>query len=457
VPCLDARLHKGYTLNLVANQLQLELQLDIDLLSALLIALREGVEAALIVGIVLVYLNRSGRRALARYVWAAVALATVASAGVAALLARWQVSEDGFEGALLLVAAAFVISMVVWMNRVARRLRKDIEQRVESIAGGAANATTRAAGWGLFLFVFLMVVREGAELALILRAVEFSAAGINVWVGTFLGLAIAIAVGLFFFQGTLRVPLGRFFAVTTGILMVVAFQLALTGVHELSEAQWIASSQQEMRIVGPIVRNDVFFFVVILGAAAILILREWFAASHDKAAPPASEEAGSAERRRIEWERRRQRRWMFAASLLCATVIVALTADFVYARQAAAPPGAEAIFPQQGALHIFIPQVDDGNVHFYQAREGNTAIRFFVIRKPGGWGVALDACRICGRAGYRQDGQNVICRNCSSAIYIPSIGDAGGCNPVGVGGRVEGTTLVVEMSALQQAEAEVPH
>jgi FTR1 family protein len=432
------------------------------LLSALLIALREGVEAALIVGIVLVYLNRSGRRTLAKYVWAAVALAAVASSGVAWALSRWQISEDGFEGVLLLAAAGFVVSMVVWMNRVARHLRKDIEARIENIAGGASqaasqgNSTTRAAGWGLFLFVYLMVVREGAELALILRAVEFSAAGVNVWVGTLLGLAIAVAVGVFFFQGTLRVPLGRFFTVTSGILMVVAFQLALTGVHELSEAQWIASSKREMAFVGPIVRNDVFFFVVILGAAAVLILREWFAASHEAAASKSPEEVNSAERRRIEWERRRQRRWMFAASFLCAAVVIALTADFVYARQAEVRPGATAVFPQQGALHIPVAQVDDGNIHFYEAREGNDAIRFFVIRKPAGWGVALDACRICGWAGYRQEGQNVICRNCSSAIYIPSIGDAGGCNPVGVGGRVDGNTLIVEMSALQQAVSEAP-
>ncbi len=431
------------------------------MLSALLIALREGVEAALIVGIVLVYLNRSGRRALARYVWAAVALALVASGGVAWGLSRWQISEDGFEGVMLLAAAAFVVSMVVWMNRVARHLRKEIEAKVDRIAQGSSQGNSQksssAAGWGLFLFVFLMVVREGAELALILRAVEFSAQGVNVWVGTILGLAIAVAVGVFFFQGTLRVHLGRFFAVTSGILMVVAFQLALTGVHELSEAQWIASSQREMALVGPIVRNDVFFFVVILGAAAVLILREWFAASHEAAgSPKPQEEVNSAERRRAEWERRRTRRWMFAAASLCALVVIALAADFVYARQADARPAATAVFPQDGALHIPIAQVDDGNIHFYEAREANAAIRFFVIRKPGGWGVALDACRICGWAGYRQDGQNVICRNCSSAIYIPTIGESGGCNPVGVGGRVDGSALVVEMSALQQAVSEAP-
>ena len=69
------------------------------MLSALLLALREGVEAALVVGIVLVYLNRTGRRALARYVWGGVMLAVAASFGAAVLLDRWQVSEDGFEGA----------------------------------------------------------------------------------------------------------------------------------------------------------------------------------------------------------------------------------------------------------------------------------------------------------------------------------------------------------------------
>ena len=59
-------------------------------------------------------------------------------------------------------------------------------------------------------------------------------------------------------------------------------------------------------------------------------------------------------------------------------------------------------------------------------------LRFMIIKKPSGWGTALDACRICGAEGYRQDGQNVICRHCGSAIYVPTVGEAGGCNPIGV-------------------------
>src|ERR1700689_5217835 len=98
------------------------------MLSALLVALREGVEAALVVGIVLVYLNRTGRRALARYVWAGVGLAAAASILAAILLQHWRISDDGFEGVLMLVAAALVVYMIIWMNRVARNLKKEIEQ-----------------------------------------------------------------------------------------------------------------------------------------------------------------------------------------------------------------------------------------------------------------------------------------------------------------------------------------
>jgi high-affinity iron transporter len=423
------------------------------LLSSLLIALREGVEASLIVGIVLVYLNRSGRAALARYVWAAVALAVLMSGVVAYLLSYWDINEDGFEGVLLLVAAFFVVTMVIWMNHISRKLKKEIEDRVARLA----ERPERAAGWGLFLFVFLMVVREGAELALILRAVEFSAQGVNVWIGTLLGLGIAVAVGLFFFKGTLRIPLGRFFAATSIILMIVAFQLALTGVHELSEAQWVASSQREMAIVGPIVRNDVFFFVVILGAVAILVVREWLKLKHADAAKAAPVEMTDADRRRVEWDRRKQGRWMFAAAGVSVLVIVALATDFVYSRDAAAAAPAQVLLAQNDSVRVPVAQINDNDLHFYQVRDGNSAIRFFVIRKPGGaWGVALDACRICGAQGYRQDGQNVICRNCSSAIYIPSIGTTGGCNPVQLVSRVDGDSIVIELAELRHAETEVP-
>jgi high-affinity iron transporter len=420
------------------------------LLSAFLIALREGVEASLVVGIILVYLSRTGRAHLARYVWYGVAAAAALSLGVAVALERFQISEDGFEGVLLLVAAGFVITMIVWMNRVARHLKKEIEQKVEAYAARAG----KAAGWGIFLFVFLMVVREGAELALILRAVELSTEGLQTWIGTLVGIAAAVAVGLFFFKGTLRVPLHRFFAATSVILTLVAFQLALTGLHELSEAQWLPSSKSEMAIIGPIVRNELFFFVFIFGAAALLIFREWQSASHAIAATRA---ANDAEKRLLESQSRRQTRWMAAAATACLVVILALTADFIYARASTARPSVTQLTARGNELRVPIHEVQDGDMHLFSTDVGGgQLVRFMIIKKADGWGTALDACRICGAEGYRQDGQNVICRHCGSAIYVPTIGQAGGCNPIGVPSKVDGADLVLDISALTQATHEIP-
>jgi high-affinity iron transporter len=419
-------------------------------LSAFLISLREGVEASLVVGIILVYLSRTGRARLSRYVWYGVAAAACLSLVVAVALQRWRISEDGFEGVLLLVAALFVITMIAWMNRVARHLKKEIEAKVEAYAVKAGDA----AGWGIFLFVFLMVVREGAELALILRAVELSTEGLQTWIGTIAGIAAAVAVGLFFFKGTLRIPLQRFFAATSVILMLVAFQLAITGLHELSEAQWLPSSKTEMAIIGPVVRNELFFFVFIFGAAALLILREWQSATHARASQRV---AGAAELRLIEYQNRRQRRWMIAGATACLVVILALTADFIYARVNAAPPAVQVVAAQAGVVRIPIQQVQDGALHLFAINVGaNQTVRFLVIKKPNGWGTALDACRICGPEGYRQDGQNVVCRHCGSAIYVPSIGDQGGCNPIGVESHVDGADLVMNLSSLTQAMREIP-
>ncbi len=267
---------------------------------------------------------------------------------------------------------------------------------------------------------------------------------------------------MFFFKGTLKIPLHRFFAATTIILWLVTAQLALTGLHELSEARWLPSSKNEMAIIGPIVANEIFFFVFIFGAAVLLILREWLTASHAKVvAAVATNDAG---KRLLGSQQRRQHNWMIAAASACLAVILVLTADFIYVRANSAPPSARALTASGATndqLRVPLSEVQDGNLHLFtvhvsDAATGDQSFRFLIIKKPQGWGVALDACRICGAEGYRQDGQNVVCRHCGSAIYVPTIGESGGCNPVGVPFRVDGADLVVNVSALSRAFTEVP-
>jgi high-affinity iron transporter len=419
------------------------------LLSAFLIALREGVEASLVVGIVLVYLARTGRTHLSRYVWGGVAAAVALSLAVAIALDRFNISEDGFEGLMYLVAAFFVVTMILWMNSIAKHLKKEIEDKVEKYAAREGSA----AGWGIGLFVFLMVLREGAELALVLRAVEMSTEGLQTWIGTVAGIAAAVAVGLFFFKGTLKVPLHRFFAVTSSILILVAIQLAVTGLHELSEARWIPSSKTEMAVLGPIVRNELFFFIFVFGAVVVMIFREWQNVSLAKAqAAPMNE----AERRLAESKTRRQRFWMMAAAVASLSVILALTADFIYAQVNAAPPQARPVQAVNDHVRIPVSEVQDGNLHLFTLVTNGQSIRFMVIKKPNGYGTALDACLICGAEGYRQDGQNVICRHCASAIYIPTIGQKGGCNPIGFPSQVDGDDIVIDVSALTRAAKDIP-
>jgi len=418
-------------------------------LAAFLIALREGVEAALVVGIVLVYLARTGRTHLSRYVWGGVAAAVALSLAVAIALERFNISEDGFEGLMYLVAALFVVTMIVWMNRVAKHLKKEIEQKVEKYAEKGGST----AGWGIGLFVFLMVLREGAELALILRAVEMSTEGLQTWIGTVAGIAAAVAVGLFFFKGTLKVPLHRFFAVTSTILILVAIQLAVTGLHELSEARWIPSSKTEMAILGPIVSNELFFFIFVFGTVVVMVFREWQSVSHSKATTGARNDA---ERRLVEAQHRRQRAWMIGTATMSMAVILALTADFIYAKVNAAPPQARAVEVVDNTVRIPVAEVQDGNLHLFTLNTNGQSIRFMVIKKPNGYGTALDACLICGAEGYRQDGQNVICRRCASAIYIPSIGQKGGCNPIGFPSQVVGNDIVIDVSAVTKAAEEIP-
>src|SRR6202451_4602361 len=262
------------------------------MLQALIITLREGVEAALIVGITLAYLAKIGRNDLRKAVYAALGAAFLGSIGIAVVISRLNWNEDVFEGWIMLVAAFFVITMVVFMMKTGRKLKGQIEGKVGLLAGKDA--------WiGLFFFVFLMVLREGAETVLILSAVTLNSSELMSFMGTLLGVIAAIAFGVVFVKGSVRINLQKFFRVTTAILFLVAAQLIISGLHELSESGVIPSSKQEMALIGPIVRNDLFFFVTVLALAALMVLFD------AKRRQPVPDARSPAERRKVEWTARR--------------------------------------------------------------------------------------------------------------------------------------------------------
>jgi FTR1 family protein len=389
------------------------------MLQAFIVTLREGVEAALIVGITLAYLAKIGRNDLRRAVYAALGAAFVGSIGVAILMSRLNLNEDVFEGWVMLAAAFFVVTMVIFMMRTGRKLKGEIEGKVGGLLTGS-NARI-----GLFFFVFLMVLREGAETVLILSAVTLNSTELMSFLGTLLGVGCAIAFGVMFVKGTVRINLQKFFRVTTAILFLVAAQLVIAGLHELSESGVIPSSRTEMAIVGPIVSNEWFFFVTIIALAALMVLFD--AKRREPMAVPTS----PAERRKAAWSARRERLWMASVYIFSFVFIATLTAEFVYAKsQSALSPSTEVSFVN-GRVTIPLSSVADGDLHRYEARENGVEVRFWLYEKPDGKiSTVFDACEICGAVGFYKSGNGVVCKNCAAPINPQSVGTAGGCNPI---------------------------
>jgi high-affinity iron transporter len=401
------------------------------MLQAFIITLREGVEAALIVGITLAYLAKIGRNDLRKSVYAALGAAFLGSIGVAVVLSRFRLNEDIFEGWVMLVAAVFVITMIIFMMKTGRKLKGEIESKVGLFARGDA--------WiGLFLFVFLMVLREGAETVLILSAVTLNSSELLSFIGTIAGIGISILFGVMFVKGSVKINLQKFFKVTTAILFLVAGQLIISGLHELSENGVLPSSRQEMAIIGPIVRNDFFFFITILALAALMVLFEM------KSRQPGELPASGAARRKALWTARRERLWMASVYLFSFAFIVMVTASFIYEKSASALSPATEVTFADGKVSIPLRQVYDGELHRYQAKEGGTVVRFWLYQKPDGKIATLfDACEICGPVGFYKGAQGVICKNCAAPINPQSVGMAGGCNPIPLKAQVTEDAVII--------------
>lgn len=209
------------------------------MLASFLLALREGLEAALIIGIVLAALRKVGMVHLNWAVWqgvlAAVGFSILAGLGLNWLGAEFEGrAEEMFEGTTMVLAAALLTWMIVWMRRHSG-LQQDLERGVASATSGQDNR------WALFWLAFLAVGREGFELVLFLAAVQMTADIFQTVMGAILGLAAAFTLGIALFLSSKRMNLRTFFTVTNVLLVLFAAGLLAHGVHEFNEAGVIPS------------------------------------------------------------------------------------------------------------------------------------------------------------------------------------------------------------------------
>jgi FTR1 family protein len=408
------------------------------MLQAFIITLREGVEAALIVGITLAYLVKIGRPELRKSVYFGLGAAFAGSIGAAIVISRLNLNQDIFEGWVMLLAAFFVVTMIIFMMRTGRKLKGQIEGKVGLLAGEGS--------WvGLFAFVFLMVFREGVETVLILSAVSLNSTELMSFLGTLLGVVTAVVFGVAFVKGSVRINLQKFFKVTTVILFFVAAQLIVAGLHELSENGVLPSSKQEMALIGPIVRNDLFFFVTILALAALMVLFEV------KSRQPAEIPAQGAARRKALWSARRERMWMAAVYVCSFVFIVLTTAGFIYEKSASALSPATEVTFTGGKVVIPLNTVMDGELHRFSAKEGGLDVRFWLYQKPDGKvATLLDACEICGAVGFYKNSTGVVCKNCAAPINPQSVGMPGGCNPIPLKAEITDDAVIISETDLAE-------
>ena len=212
--------------------------------AAALIALREGLEAALIVGIVLGYLRRIGYMEGRRSVWAGVIVAVVASLGLAFFIQLVGKELEGraeeiFEGATMFLAVGVLTWMIFWMRSQARRIKPSLERNVQ-------DAVETGTKWGLILVAFIAVFREGVETALFLSAAAFASDGRGTLIGAALGLAAAILIGYLIYVSTMKLDIRLFFNITSVLLLLFAAGLLAHGIHEFQEAELIPTVNEQI-------------------------------------------------------------------------------------------------------------------------------------------------------------------------------------------------------------------
>jgi len=241
--------------------------------STFLIALREGLEAALIIGILVAYLVRSNQRRALLSLWTGVGIAVISSLAFGAFLTftSTQLSVAGeqvFAGTTSIVAVVLVTYMVFWMKRIARSLKNELQSKVESAIPLGKLALISAS--------FFAVAREGLETALFVYAnFKTVAATSNASIGLVLGFAVAIILGALVYNRSVKLNLARFFTYTSIALIVVAAGVLSYGVHEFQELGWLPGADSFAWDVTSWMANDSLLATILGGTVGFDTTTSW--------------------------------------------------------------------------------------------------------------------------------------------------------------------------------------
>ncbi|MFC2159401.1 FTR1 family protein [Actinomycetota bacterium] len=227
------------------------------MLSSFLIALREGLEAFLVLGIVISYLVKIGEKRYVKNVIYGAIIAIALSIGLAYIFQLFLGGFEGrteeiFEGIVMLIAVAVLTYMIFWMNRQAKSIRSEVEQTVD-------KAVNKGRIFSLIFLGFIVVFREGAETVLFFRAISYQTNSSELILGGTLGILTSIVLALIFFISTRKINLSAFFKFTGILLMLIAGGLFSTAIHEFQEAGVMPIINEHIYDISNIISKESIF------------------------------------------------------------------------------------------------------------------------------------------------------------------------------------------------------
>ncbi len=418
------------------------------MIKAIVYILKHGFEAALVISLLMACLQQLGKTRLFRWVFWGTGLAAVLGAFIAYNMKIFG-GRELFEGSVRAVGLILTAAFVIWIG--SKPGKDPAEQSQQPVNGFGLPLKA----YLLFTAFFLTVV-PAVDIALFPKNIFIQTYNvINTelvlkFFGGFLGLLLCCLFGLAFLKITVKLSPQRMVAGTVVVGLLLILKQSVTLVQILFATAVLPLTPLVLSILIPFINNMDKFIYTFLAGAALWVVLAARAIKKGKAIPLG--DLNPARRREIRAGVRREYRWLGAAAgLVILFASLTLIQDTYLNRPVQLSPAAP-VTAKSDLIRVASASVNDRNLHRfgYTASDG-TQVRFIIIRKSEtAYGVGLDACEICGAAGYYQRKNQVVCRNCDVVMNIPTIGFPGGCNPIPLSYRMEGGSLVINAADLEK-------
>lgn len=420
------------------------------MLAAMATILKSAVEAGLILLLFMMGLNSAGLNKQKKTVYFGLLLAAIC-AFVLVYGVDFFGDREVFEGYLSLAVLLTAGGCWLWIWRKFR------SGRVSKVA--ALNEASIFSRMIVTMAIGILILAKVTEIMLFLNSIFLMSANllnseaVLKITGVLLALIITVIFVLIFLRLQQRITFKQFMFFSLAVSIVVILRQAITSVQVLFATGVLPLTSWAVNIIAPLINSyyPIFFYVLV---GITLVLWNLLHRRVKEDYPDTESTVNPAQRRKLLAAFAFEKRWIKALGLCLFVVVLILGGDMAFANKNTKLEPPIPVSAQGGRILISLEQVNDGKLHRYSyMTPENVETRFIVIKKGENmFGTGLDACDICGQAGYYQRGKDVICKNCDVVINIPTIGFPGGCNPIPLKNSIDGSNLVISTAQLEQKQ-----